>query len=45
MQGGLDVDQRDLVRLGRRKGNDDQLDLMTLEDHLSEELGKTLAPK
>ena len=45
MQGGLDVDQRDLVRLGRRRGNDDELDLMTLEELLSEELGKKLAPK
>jgi hypothetical protein len=45
MQGGLDVDQRDLVRLGRRRANDHELDLMTLEELLSEELGKKLAPK
>ena len=45
MQGGLDVDQRDLVRLGRRRGNDDELDMMTLEELLSEELGKKLTPK
>jgi hypothetical protein len=45
IQGGLDIDRQDLVRLGRRRANDDELDLMTLEELLSEELGKKLAPK
>jgi hypothetical protein len=45
MQGGTDVDRQDLVRLGRRRADDDKLDLMTLEELLSEELGKKLAPK
>ena len=45
MQGGADVDRQDLVRLGRRRADDDKLDLMTLEELLSEELGKKLAPK
>ena len=45
MQGGTDVDRQDLVRLGRRRADDDKLDLMTLEELLSEELGKKLTPK
>ena len=45
IQGGIDVDQQDLVRLGRRRANDDELDLLTLEELLSEELGKKLVPK
>lgn len=45
IQGGIDVDQQDLVRLGRRRANDDELDLLTLEELLSEELGKKLTPK
>ena len=45
LQGGTDVDRQDLARLGRRRGNDDELDLMTLEELLSEELGRRLAPK
>ena len=45
MQGGTDVDRQDLIRLGRRRADDDTLDLMTLEELLSEELGKKLVPK
>jgi hypothetical protein len=45
IQGGIDVDRQDLVRLGRRRGNDNELDLLTLEEILSEELGKKLAPE
>jgi hypothetical protein len=45
IQGGIEVARTDLVNLGRRRGDDDELDMMTLEEHLSRELGKKLAPK
>ncbi|MCG6949482.1 MAG: hypothetical protein LJE93_11265 [Acidobacteria bacterium] len=45
IQGGIEVARTDLVNLGRRRGDDDELDLMTLEEHLSRELGKKLVPK
>ena len=45
MLGGIDVDHQDMARLGRRRAKDDELDLMSLEDQLAEQLGRRLAPK
>ena len=45
MQGGIDIAQQNLVRVGRRRADDDELDLMSLEEQLTEQLGRRLAPK
>ena len=45
MQGGIDIAQQNLVRVGPRSGIDGELDLMSLEEQLTEELGRRLVPK
>ncbi len=45
MQGGIDIAQQNLVRVGPRSGKDGELDLMSLEEQLTEELGRRLVPK
>jgi hypothetical protein len=45
MFGGIDVDHQDMARPGRRRAKDHELDLMSLEDQLAEQLGRRLAPK
>ena len=45
MLADIDVDRQQLARLGRRRANDDQLDSMSLEELLSEELGRRLKPQ
>lgn len=45
IQAGMDVDRQDLARLGKRRKKDHDLDLMSLEEILTEELGRELAPK
>ena len=45
MLADIDVDRQQLARLGRRRANDDQLDSKSLEELLSEELGRRLKPQ
>jgi hypothetical protein len=45
IQAGTDVDRQSLARLGKRRKNHYDLDLMTLEEILTEELGRKLAPQ
>jgi hypothetical protein len=45
IQAGMDVDRQNVARLGKTKKSEYDLDLMSLEDILTEELGKQLAPK
>ncbi len=44
MLAGIDTDQQELARLGRRRA-DDEFNPMTLEEQLSEELGRRLVPR
>lgn len=44
MLAGIDTDQQELARFGRRRA-DDEFDLMSLEEQLSEELGRRLVPR
>ena len=45
MLADIDVDQQELARLGRRHTSDDQLGPVSLEELLSEELGRRLKPQ
>jgi hypothetical protein len=45
IQSGLDIAQQDLVRFGPRPPSDEELDAMTLEERLSELLGRRLVPQ
>jgi hypothetical protein len=45
IQGGLDVAQQDLVRFGPGRASDEELEAMTLEEQLTELLGRRLVPQ
>jgi hypothetical protein len=45
IQSGLDIAQQDLVRFGPRQISDEELDAMTLEERMSELLGRRLVPQ
>ena len=45
IQGGLDMAHRNLVRFGPRKVSDEELEAMSLEEQLTELLGRRLVPR
>jgi hypothetical protein len=45
IQGGLDIAQQDLVRFGSRSPSEEELEAMTLEEQLTELLGRRLVPQ
>jgi hypothetical protein len=45
IQGGLDIAQQGLVQFGPRRISDEELAAMSLEDQLTELLGRRLAPR
>ena len=45
IQSGLDISQRDLARFGPWRASDEELDAMSLEEQLTELLGRRLVPQ
>ena len=45
MQGSIDVAQQNLFRLGPHRASDEELDAMSLEEQLTELLGRRLVPR
>jgi hypothetical protein len=45
IQSGLDIAQQDLVRFGPRQASDEELEAMSLEEQLTELLGRRLVPQ
>jgi hypothetical protein len=45
IQGGLDTAQQDLVRFGPRRASNEELEAMSLEEQLTELLGRRLVPQ
>jgi hypothetical protein len=45
VQSGLDIAQQDLVRFGPRQASDEELETMSLEEQLTELLGRRLVPQ
>jgi hypothetical protein len=45
VQSGLDIAQQDLVRFGPRRATDEEFEAMSLEEQLTELLGRRLVPQ
>jgi hypothetical protein len=45
IQSGLDIAQQDVARFGPRQASEEELDAMTLEEQLTELLGRRLVPQ
>jgi hypothetical protein len=45
IQGGLDIAEKDLARFGPRHPSNEELEAMSLEEQLTELLGRRLAPQ